>query len=302
MKKQITRKDFIVKTLTGVAGFGILNKNSDLKIPSGLEYREIGNSGISVSRLCFGAPRTNNEALIRYALDKGINFIDTGRSYGNGNNEKLVGKAVTGRRNDVVIQSKIRLDASDLGSGGKGRKGDEEIRSVLGSRLEESLEALGTEYIDILLYHDASEERLLFHDATLKFFSDMKQSGKIKMCGFSTHNDCMNLISRNNVEKLYDLFMIPFNHKGAYTHSLTGNYAEWDQSKLIGLLTEATGKGISVIAMKTCSGGPYSGGDYKAPGYDEAVKWVLKHDFITSAAIAMATFEQLDNHLPLLYP
>ena len=84
-----------------------------------------------VSPICFGAPRTNEESLIRYAIDKGINFIDTGRSYGNGNNEKLVGKAVAGIRKNVVIQSKIRLDANELPSGGKGKKGADEIRDAL---------------------------------------------------------------------------------------------------------------------------------------------------------------------------
>ena len=64
-------------------------------------------------------------------LQKGINFIDTGRTYGNGNNEKLVGKAVSGIRKNVVIQSKIRLDPNELPSGGKGKKGADEIRNIL---------------------------------------------------------------------------------------------------------------------------------------------------------------------------
>ena len=63
-----------------------------------------------VSPIAFGAPRTNEESVIKYALRKGINFIDTGQSYGNGNNEKLVGKAIAGIRKQIVIQSKIRLE------------------------------------------------------------------------------------------------------------------------------------------------------------------------------------------------
>ena len=69
-----------------------------------------------VSPVCFGAPRTNDESLIKYAIDKGINFIDTGRAYGNGNNEKLVGRAVEGRRKSIIIQSKIRLEENELSS------------------------------------------------------------------------------------------------------------------------------------------------------------------------------------------
>ena len=60
-------------------------------------------------------------------------------------------------------------------------------------KLEASLKALNTDYIDILLYHDAIDEKLLFHEETMKFFTDMKKSGVIKAHGFSVHNDFMNL-------------------------------------------------------------------------------------------------------------
>ena len=253
-----------------------------------------------VTPVCFGAPRTNEESLIKYVLDKGINFIDTGRAYGNGNNEKLVGRAVSGMREKVVIQSKIRLEYNELPSKGKGRKGADEIRSALSSKLEASIKALNTDYIDILLYHDALDENLLFHSETMKFFSEMKKSGVIKAMGFSTHNEYMNLPERNNSELFYDTFMTPFNPKGSFVHSQTGRYSEWDQEKLITILTEAGNKGIGVVAMKTCSGGKYSPSADKEPDFMQSALWVLQHKFINAAAIAMSSFEQVDEHLPLL--
>ena len=90
-----------------------------------------------------------------------------------------------------------------------------------------------------MLYHDALDENLLFHQETMKFFADMKKSGVIKAHGFSTHNDYMNLPERNNSEVFYDVVMVPFNHKGSFVHSVTGSYSEWDQAKLISILTEA---------------------------------------------------------------
>jgi hypothetical protein len=250
-----------------------------------------------VGTVCFGAPRTNEESLIKYAVEKGINFIDTGRSYGNGNNEKLVGRAVSGIRKSVVIQSKIRLDPNELPSGGKGRKGSEEIRNLLSLKLEESLKALNSDYIDILLYHDASEENLLFHDEVMRFYDEMKIKGVIKAHGFSAHNDLMNLHERNNKELFYDVIMVPFNHKGSFVHSVSGRFSEWDQKRLIAALTDAGSKGIGVIAMKTCSGGKYSTSPGIEPSYREAVRWVIQHPFISSAAIAMANFEQVDEYL-----
>lgn len=263
---------------------------------SGSELRELGNTGLKVSPISFGAPRTNEESLIKYALSKGINFIDTGRAYGNGNNEKLVGKAIAGIRNQIVVQTKIRLEENELPSKGKGKKGSAEIHDVLSSKLEASLAALNTDYIDVLLYHDAQDENLLFHVETMKFFSDMKKSGVIKAHGFSTHNDFMNLPERNNSEVFYNTVMVPFNPKGSFVHSVTGRYSEWDQSKLISILTEAGKKGIGVIAMKTCSGGKYSPSADIEPSFKEAVLWVLRHEFISSASIAMVNFEQIDEH------
>jgi aryl-alcohol dehydrogenase-like predicted oxidoreductase len=260
------------------------------------ELRAVGNTGILVSPLCFGAPRTNEESLIKYALEKGINFIDTGRAYGNGNNEKLVGKAISGIRGKVIIQSKIRLEEDELPSKGKGRKGAGEIRDVLSTKLEASLHALNTDHIDIMLYHEAVDEKLLFHKETMKFFDEMKKSGVIKAHGFSTHNDYMHLPERNNSEGFYNVVMIPFNHKGSFIHSLTRNYSEWDQAKLISILTEAWSKGIGVIAMKTCSGGKYSPSPGVEPSYKEAVLWVLQQKYISSASIAMVNFEQVDEH------
>jgi predicted aldo/keto reductase-like oxidoreductase len=88
--------------------------------------------------------------------------------------------------------------------------------------------------------------------------------------------------------------MVPFNYKGSFVHSVTGSYSEWDQTKLISILTEAGSKGIGVVAMKTCSGGKYSPSAGKEPCYREAVRWVLQHKFISSASIAMVNFEQID--------
>lgn len=296
-KKQISRKEFVARTLGGIAGISVISDylvKEEFVFP---ELRSIGDTGIMVTPFCFGATRTNEESLIKYAVNKGINFIDTGRVYANGNNERLVGQAVAGIRKKIIIQSKIRLEQNELPARGKGKKGAEEIRAVLSTKLEASLKALNTDYIDIMLYHDALDENLLFHSEVLKFFSEMKKNGVIKACGFSTHNDCINLPERNNSDRFYDTIMVPFNHKGSFVHSVTGKYSEWDQKRLIAALTKAREKGIGVVAMKTCSGGKYSPSPEIEPSYKEAVNWVLQHDFISSAAIAMANFEQVDEYI-----
>jgi len=296
VKIKITRKKFLSAAVAGLTGIRLMSQELSARPAGSPGNRYLGKTGLLISPVCFGAPRTNEESLIKYAIDKGIKFIDTGRSYGNGNNERLVGRAISGMRRNVVVQSKIRLDANELSTGGKGKKGAEEIRSILNSKVEESLKALNSDYIDILLYHDASEEDLLFHDEVIRFFNEMKNSGVIKAHGFSTHNDLMNLHERNNRELIYDVIMVPFNHKGSFVHSVSGRYSEWDQNRLKSALSDAGSKGIGVIAMKTCSGGKFSPSSAVDPSYREAVKWVISHSFISSAAVAMANFEQVDEY------
>jgi aryl-alcohol dehydrogenase-like predicted oxidoreductase len=297
VKRIISRKKFLSAAVGGLAGLKLLSRNLSSGPADFSGKRNVGKTNILASPICFGAPRTNEEALIRYAVDKGINFIDTGRSYGNGNNEKLVGKAVSGIRKDVVIQSKVRLEMNELPSGGKGKKGADEIRSALNYKLEASLKALDTDYIDIVLYHDAIDENLLFHPEVMKFFAGIKSSGVIKAHGFSSHNDFLNLHEKNNKELFYDVIMVPFNHKGSFVHSVTGRFSEWNQDRLISVLTEAGSRGVGIIAMKTCSGGKYSPSTGIEPSFREAVRWVIQHPYISSAAVAMANFEQVDEHV-----
>jgi hypothetical protein len=134
----------------------------------------------------------------------------------------------------------------------------------------------------------------------MKFFLEMKKAGKIRAHGFSTHNDFMNLPERNNIEKVYDMIMIPFNHGGSFIHSVSGRHSEWDQNKLITILQDAHRVGVGIIVMKTCSGGKYSPSEGIESSYKEAVKWVIRKEFVTSAAIAMANFEQVNEHCDLL--
>jgi aryl-alcohol dehydrogenase-like predicted oxidoreductase len=297
MGKKITRKEFVTKTIGGIAGMGMISLNAPSGSFAAAGLRKVGTTGIMVTPVCFGATRTNEPSLIKYTIDKGINFIDTGRAYANGKNEILVGGAIAGIRQKVVIQSKIRLEEQELPSRGKGKKGADEIKKSLSSKLEASLKALNTDYIDIMLYHDAIDEKLVFHPAVLKFFSEMKSGGVLKACGFSAHNTHLNLAERNNQEHVYDTIMVPFNHKGSFVHSQTGEYSEWNQEKLLEVLTEAGKKGIGIVAMKTCSGGKYSPSPEITPSFREAVNWVLKHDFISAAAVAMSSFDQVDAYL-----
>lgn len=283
-KNKITRSHFI-NILKGLGGLIFLFPDNPYK-------RELGKTGIGVSPLCFGATGTTEPAVIRYACEKGINFIDTGRSYSNGNNEALVGNAIAGSRKDFVVLSKLRLEKNELLYRGKGLNGSSEIKKTLEEKTRLCLNALRTDYLDILLFHDAMDEDLLFHPATLEFFNLMKHSGIIRAHGFSINNSHLNLAERNNSEVFYNVIMIPYNQQGCYIDHSGNVYSSFNQEKQISVLSDEALKGVGIIAMKPVSG-------RKTTSEDSELKWIAHQKIISSTVLPIDSFENADRYAQL---
>jgi uncharacterized protein len=294
----ISRKEFLKRTAAGIIGLGVAGSLTDYVFSEKGSPRKLGRTGILVRPLGFGTTRSLENGLLKIGLEKGINFIDTGRQYFNGKNEEMVGEVVKNKRDQVVIQSKLRI--RNRGKTIQTVEAAQGIKKETDSSIDQSLKALQTDYIDILLIHGAESVDLTFHDVVLQCFDKAKASGKIRACGFSTHTNQIDLIKANNDRLFYDVIMVTFNHKGSLTHSQTGRYAEWDQPTLIKALQRAEKNNIGIVAMKTCSAGPYAFPDEKPPSFRSALKWVLQHSFISTTAVAMATYEELKENLWLL--
>jgi aryl-alcohol dehydrogenase-like predicted oxidoreductase len=127
-----------------------------------MEQRHLGITGLTSSALglgCMGfsqaygpADDTESTAVIRDALDCGITMIDTAMSYGRGHNERLVGKAVAGRRQDVVLATKFGIVRGEDGVQMDGRP--DHVRGYC----EASLERLGVDTIDLYYLHRVDPE------------------------------------------------------------------------------------------------------------------------------------------------
>jgi aryl-alcohol dehydrogenase-like predicted oxidoreductase len=278
----ISRKEFI----TAFAGITALSFSSGLNNSANLKkLYPLGKTDITVSRLCFEASLPANGKLLEYAIQNGINLIDTARTYGNGNNEKIIGSVISGIRKDIIISTKIKIGYEELKSAGRGKLLNSEIRSVLQRKSEESMTAMKTDYIDILLIHDAMDENLLFVESTMNFFSDMKRSGTIRSCGFSANESYPDLIKRNNRENFYDVIMIPFNR---------GDNQPYESEKLLSVASE---KGTGIIAMKV-TGRNLLKKD-KSTNTTE-LRWALDHEFISSAVIVTDDFDTLNEYSKML--
>ena len=152
-----------------------------------MRYHKLGRTGLEVSAHCLGAMMfgtfgntDHNECaqIINRALDAGINFIDTADTYSNGESEEIVGKALAGRRDEVIVATKC------FNVMGKGRNQRGGSRHWILRAVEDSLRRLGTDYIDLYQVHRRDWDTDL--DDTLGALSDLVHQGKVCYVGSSS--------------------------------------------------------------------------------------------------------------------
>jgi aryl-alcohol dehydrogenase-like predicted oxidoreductase len=152
-----------------------------------MRMRTLGGTGIKVSPYCLGAmmfgawgnpDHDESIRVIHAALDAGINFVDTADAYSAGESEQIVGQALAGRRDDVVLATKAHMPMGrDPNMRGNSRRWI--VREV-----ENSLRRLQTDYIDLYQVHRPDLDTDI--DETLSALSDLVHSGKVRAIGSST--------------------------------------------------------------------------------------------------------------------
>ena len=300
-KGRMSRKEFLKISsvaMLGMSVFGEGYKNRSGEKASG--FVKLGKTGIEVAPVGFGASRTMEPSLVNTAIDSGFNLLDTGRSYSRGKNEVMVGDVVAPRRKDVVIQSKLRVN---LRSQEDGTFTSDEVKNTIKdmtASMEASLKALKTDYIDIMLIHGATDPKVIYHEDVLTFFLKAKESGKIRAYGFSSHTNQVELLRTANQKGFYEVIMVPYNHKGSYIHMNSGSYSEWDQPALEVEMSIAKKRGVGMLGMKTCSGGPYAPDEDTEASFEHALRWVLDQDKVHALAVAMGNFEQIEENRRVL--
>ncbi|MBB5695822.1 aldo/keto reductase [Muricoccus pecuniae] len=152
-----------------------------------MRYRTLGRTGIKVSPYCLGAmmfgaagnpDHDDCVRMIHKALDFGINFIDTADGYSRGESEEIVGKALEGRRNNVVLATKAHMPMGD----DPNQQGNS--RRWLTHEVEASLRRLRTDRIDLYQIHRPSPDTDI--EETLSALTDLMRAGKVRAIGAST--------------------------------------------------------------------------------------------------------------------
>ncbi|MEW6529291.1 MAG: aldo/keto reductase [Thermodesulfobacteriota bacterium] len=271
MSKGIGRRTFVKGATSAFLGLatapllGVGQSLAKLEKNRPVEHRELGKTGLKVTAVSMGVMNCSDPAVILRAFDLGVNFYDTARRYMNGRNEEIVGKTLRGKRDKVLIQTKVRLASSEK----------ENRESV-----ETSLKSLRTDYVDVLLAHSLKTPDEVCDPRTVEFLQAMKKEGKARFTGFSTHTDMAPLLRAAAKAGCHDVALTSYN----FTHSN-------DLKEAIALAAKA---GIGVVAMKTQAGG------YKAHNmgglspHQAALKYVLMDKNVSTAIPGVTTIEQIE--------
>lgn len=153
-----------------------------------MRYQPLGDSGLRVSVVGLGCNNfgrrvdaAGTKAVVDAAIDNGVTLFDTAESYGNGESETLLGQALMGRRDQVVIATKFGHAANDMGYGpAAGSKGG---RAYIRRAVEASLRRLGTDYIDLYQIHTPDPDTPIAE--TLAALTELVAEGKVRYLGHS---------------------------------------------------------------------------------------------------------------------
>ncbi|HZT34155.1 MAG TPA: aldo/keto reductase [Bryobacteraceae bacterium] len=278
MKRNSSRRNFLAAGLAlPVAASATRSGDASAAAPplaeTGLRYRTLGSTGLKVTSVGFGCMITSDASVIQRAADLGINYFDTARGYQGGNNERMVGAALKGKRQNVVLSSKTHAAS----------------REAALADLDTSLRELGTDYLDIWYLHGKTSPEQVTPEL-LEAQQAAKKAGKIRFAGVSTHGGQPRLMPALAATPQVDVILTSYN--------FTMDPGMDD------LLAAAARAGKGVVAMKVMAGGfrRVKPSDklyqtFKKEGAMlAALKWVLRNPHVHTTIPSMTDMDQLDDN------
>jgi len=283
------RRKFIKSTaLVGSGMFALKNLNPSAwaadKAGNGMPYSPLGRTGVPVSKLAIGTaplarPNTNTSEVakvIHKALDKGINYMDTAPNYTKGEAERRLGHALKGKRDQAFVVTKTEADTYE---------GTMEL-------LEQSLRHLQTDHVDLVHLHNLGHlERWKDLDFAFSEKGAMgalrkaKKQGKVRFIGASGHIHPSRFHYAIDSGQI-DVLMNAVNYVNQHTYDF--EHKVW---------TRALEKNIGLVSMKVLGGNKDNGFRLPDEDYENAIRYTLSLNGLSTAVIGINTMAHLDQLL-----
>ena len=243
------------------------------------QYRTLGKTGLKVTTVGFGCMITSDGSVVERGADLGITYFDTARGYMQGNNERMVGAALKGKRNQITLSTKSHAAT----------------RADALTDLDTSLKELGTDHVDIWYLHAKTRPEEVT-DELIDAQQTARKAGKIRFAGVSTHSGQATLI--------------PFLAKHDKIDVILSAYNFTMEPAVTAAIEEAAKAGKGIVAMKIMAGGTGGGRGrgrggpnpnaekLKQPGAMAAVlRWVTRNPNVHTTVPSMTDMDQLDENI-----
>jgi hypothetical protein len=280
------RREFIVKPILWAGAASVIAKSDALLAGSTADkaspilQRTLGKTGITLPVVSMGVMNADIPGLIRRSYELGIRHFDTAAVYQQGRNEEMVGTVIK----DMGVRDKVAISTKQLLRKRPQNQSEAKNRFIEG--VESSLKRLQMDHVDILYHHSVDSVEDAQAQGPIEALQALKKEGKTRFIGISTHNTIpvLNEAIRLNV---FDVALVTLNYTMAHS------------SDILTTIEHAAKNGIGIVAMKTQAGGtvrPDSKLPKELPPFSQTalLKWVLNHEFVTTAIPGFSTYEHLE--------
>ncbi len=242
--------------------------------------RPLGRTGFTVSTVSFGAMTTRDPDVIRFAVDRGVDYVDTADCYMGGENERIVGRALEGIRDKVVLATKVHIAPADR-----------MIRSA-----ENSLRSLKVDVIDLLQLHGISTEDEVADGHAREALQKLIEQGKVRAAGVTTHSGQETVLRAVARDGFYKTVLVAYNFRSDSGITAKVRGALGMSGGLSDTIRAAAESGVGIIGMKTQAGG-YPSPPGGASPHQAALAWVLSNPGVATTIPSMTTYAQVEENL-----
>jgi predicted aldo/keto reductase-like oxidoreductase len=248
------------------------------------EYRRLGRTDFRISDISIGSGSSTGGRqtadVVREAIDRGVNYFDTAPDYAATGSENRFGEAMQGRRDELFLATKFCMPNGHLPPGSP-------VQAYLDA-VDGSLRRLRTDWVDLVHIHSCDSVERLLDPSAHEAFDRLKQAGKVRFLGVSTHTPNLEAVANAAIESdRFDVMMLAY------------HYGAWPS---IGDIVErAAARDVGVVGMKTLRGSLHEGllerRDERDSFTQASFKWVLSNPNVSGLVISLWETAQLDEFL-----